>query len=56
MECKMHPMTELMVRDGGEQSRDGTPCRVRLYYCPRCAGMPVRRRTCLLPDGTEVDA
>lgn len=54
MECSVHPMTELMVRDGGTETRDGTPCRVRLYYCPRCAGQPVRRRALVLPDGTEV--
>lgn len=54
MECSVHPMTELMVRDGGTEMRDGTPCRVRLYYCPRCVGQPVRRRALVLPDGTEV--
>lgn len=54
MECSVHPMTELMVRDGGTEMRDGTPCRVRLYYCPRCAGQPMRRRALVLPDGTEV--
>lgn len=36
MDCDIHVLTELVIRDGGTQMEDGKICGVQIYSCPRC--------------------
>lgn len=44
MYCPKHPLTELMVRMGRTEKREGKVCIVQELYCPHCGTKPTHLR------------